>query len=93
MIKMAIKSKLKWKNLISEHDDNVSLGRIAFWIILGYMCVFWAKQWEIPETLFWSWTTIVGYNLIKKPISITQDYLVGKKITITEEGVQTDDGA
>ena len=64
---------MKWSGLISENVRGVqvaSIGRLSFWIVLFILCFMWLKQWPVPDTLYWTWMTLVGYNIVKKPIEI-----------------------
>jgi uncharacterized protein YybS (DUF2232 family) len=74
---------MKWQSLISEEVTGqwqVSLGRVSFWIVLVILCIMWCQQTAIPDTLFWTWMTLVGYNLAKKPLNIASTYLNFKKM-------------
>lgn len=73
-----LRSKVNFWGLICEQDKNVSVGRVAFWIVMFIMVFMWLAQWPVPESLVWSWTTIVGYNLVKKPLGTVDEYVKNK---------------
>jgi hypothetical protein len=71
-------SKVSWWGLICSTGKYVSIGRVSFWIVMCIMVFMWLAQWPVPESLVWSWTTIVGYNLVKKPLGTVDEYVKNK---------------
>jgi hypothetical protein len=66
---------MTWRYIISEDGERVSLGRLAFWLIF-MLCVgkYWLLGVDIPLYLFWSWSTLVAYNVLKKPLGIAREF-------------------
>jgi hypothetical protein len=71
-------------SLISEDDKNVSLGRVAFWILLGIACYFWFKEIKFPDTLYYFFAYVTIYNFGKKALSTITEVVVPKLKSTSE---------
>ena len=61
---------MDWKYLFSEDKENFSLGRIAFWIALGYSSYFWFFTTSpFPPALLEFLYSTLAYNLMKKGVN------------------------
>lgn len=53
-------------SLISARSGGLSVGRVAFWVTFGFLCYYWFKQYNVPESLVDICQTTLGYELFKK---------------------------
>lgn len=78
---------MKIRNLISEDDKSVSLGRLSFWIVFFWMNAFWAKSFYLlgsaeavllatPASLVEILVFLLAYNLGKKGVQFLKDWKV-----------------
>lgn len=65
---------LEWRTLLSEDRKTLSLGRIAFWIALGYSTWFWFHPFgaTFPPALLEFLYATLAYNLGAKGIGAYQ---------------------
>ena len=68
-------------SLISDDGTNLSMGRVAFWILLSISTYFWFKEIKFPETLYYFVSYVILYNFGKKPVDAVQDYFSNKLLT------------
>lgn len=73
---------MTFKTLISEDGINVSLGRVAFWLLLSFAAYFWFCKaiTDFPPTLYSALTTIMLYNFGKKGVEVMANWLDLKKL-------------
>lgn len=61
---------MNFKSLISEDNENVSIGRVILWILLIACLLFWYfKPKELPDTLYYIFIYVLAYNFGKKLIA------------------------
>jgi hypothetical protein len=76
---------MDWRYLFSEDKENFSLGRIAFWIALGYSSYFWFfTTAPFPHALLEFLYSALAYNLMKKGVNA---YTVTRTSTGTSMGL------
>ena len=67
-------------SLISDDSENVSMGKIAFWILMINDIFFWwfkaAK--DFPDSLYYITLYVLLYNFGKKLVSPIKDFLDAK---------------
>ena len=59
------------RHLITENGDDLSLGRIAFWVAFVIIIAFWVKTFfygtpDAPDSLLYSFFSLLAYNTGKK---------------------------
>lgn len=62
---------MRFINLISDDNENVSLGRIAFWIVFGFVIYSFVApiigaEYKLPGHLMEVFWGLLGYNVFKK---------------------------
>lgn len=62
---------MNYRHLISENDEDISTGRVAFWICFAVLIWFWIRiglgsAIDVPESLWYSFFALLGYNMGKK---------------------------
>jgi hypothetical protein len=72
------------KSLISEDNDNVSMGRVAFWLLFIISMFFWITDKKYPNTMYDIFAIIVLYNFSKKGIEVISKYVDNTKTIITD---------
>jgi hypothetical protein len=69
--------------LISEDEQNVSLGRAAFWVVFFVSCGFWIKCdiKDFPPTLLTVLEVLLAYNFGSKGVSVVKDAIAAYTTT------------
>lgn len=65
------------KSLISEDGENISMGRVAFWLLFLISILFWTFEPidKFPPTLFDTFMSMVIYNFGKKGVDVFNNYV------------------
>lgn len=79
--------------IITEKDrksgaDNLSLGRVSYWVVLIVACTMWLTSIIVPESLLIVLMALLSYNLGKKSLdafSMWSELKNGKKEEDEEE--------
>ena len=79
---------MRFVSLFSEDNQNISLGRTAFWILLGFSSYFWFKEIKFPETLYYFFSYVTLYNFGKKGLDTITDLVPLLKLGKTTESVK-----
>jgi len=63
---------MNFYHLLCEKNKTVSIGRLSFWIVFIFLCIFWGmilfhpEVKEAPESLLYGFYSLLAYNLGKK---------------------------
>lgn len=71
---------MNYWNLISEDNKNISLGRVSFWILMGFSAYFWFCQpaANFPPTLYNILVAVILYNFGKKGLELVAPFIESK---------------
>jgi hypothetical protein len=68
---------IKVASLISEDNESLSMGRVAFWVLLIADFIYWFaySSKPFPPTLYDMTMCVLIYNFGKKGVSIADDWV------------------